>query len=384
MAMPESVVDWKWSCARDFLPFDLDSLAVESGALTRRRGVRGGEALVRALLLCGLPKTSLVRASAMAKEAGIAQLNSVALFKRLCAGESLLRELFEHTLKFAAGPAEQWGEYRVLAADATVLCGPGSKGTDQKLHVVYDLGRCLPVQVDVTDAKGGETLRRYDCLGCGDLVLGDRGYGHANGLACALKAGSRILVRFEFSNLRLLDDQGEKIWPEQAQAALGNSSCLEFCAYLPNWVGPLRVIGARNDKGKPVWLLTDLTPEELPADKARSLYGRRWQIELFFKRLKSILDLDALATRDGPSAKAWIWAKLLLASLAVLLAHERFSPWGRPFYERPAQPVGDVRAGADGAWQSFANSGPQAQTRQAQRKEKNEVQEGQAILPLEA
>jgi len=52
-----------------------------------------------------------------------------------------------------------------------------------------------------------------------------------------------------------------------------------------------------------VWLITDLSRDELPTDSARELYSQRWQIELYFKRLKSILDLDELPTRDGPSTR---------------------------------------------------------------------------------
>src|SRR5882724_7319360 len=101
MESRREVLDWKWSSARQFLPFDLDGLAADCGALERRRGVRGGEALVRALLLVGLPNASLERASIMARESGIAKLNTTAMFKRLCRCESLLQTLYEHTLRHA-------------------------------------------------------------------------------------------------------------------------------------------------------------------------------------------------------------------------------------------------------------------------------------------
>lgn len=328
MVQTSEVADWRWDQARRFLPFDLDTLALECGALTRRRGVQGGEALVRTLLLCGVPGASLKRASAFAKEAGIASLNATALFKRLARAEALLCTLFRHALSHTLDPAEWLGPYRLLAADATVLCGPGAQGTDQRLHTLYDLGTGQPLFVDLTGPRGGESLRRYaPHLGFGDLVLGDRGYGHGPGLLAALRAGARILVRFEFDSIRLESDFGEKVWSEQACAFLLKEGPVELCVCHPDWPGPLRAIGERNDKGEPVWLLTDLSPEELPKERAREIYMRRWQIELFFKRLKSLLDLDALPTRDGPTARPWIFAKLVLAALAVLLGHERFSPW---------------------------------------------------------
>src|SRR5438094_1907872 len=47
----------------------------------------------------------------------------------------------------------------------------------------------------------------------------------------------------------------------------------------------------------------------------RSLYRVRWQIELAFKRLKSILRLDRLPAKSPGLAQAWIAAHLLIALL---------------------------------------------------------------------
>jgi hypothetical protein len=93
-------------------------------------------------------------------------------------------------------------------------------------------------------------------------------------------------------------------------------------------------VGSRNDEGTPVRLVTDLSEDEL-----RQLYRRRWQVELFIQRMKSLANLGDLPTRDGPTARSWIRTKLLLALLATLMAHESFSPWGYPEAQGPAQPV---------------------------------------------
>jgi len=316
-----------WHTAKDFLPLDLDSFAVESGALTRRRGVRNGERLVRALGLCAAPKATYGSAAALARELGIADLSGPALFKRMVDAEKLMKGLFEHALAHASDRVESWHGYRMLAVDATTLCGPGAKATDQRLHVVYDLGRGLPISVELTDIAGGETFVRHSSFKTGDLVLADAGYGHSKGLMSALHSGAHILVRFNFESLRLFGEDETKIWAEQADGCLPEEGPIEFCAYLENWPAPLRVIGGRNLEGKAVWLLTDLPAEELACEQARSLYSRRWQIELFFKRLKSLVDIDELPTGKGPSARPWIWTKLLIATLAVLIADERFSPW---------------------------------------------------------
>ncbi len=62
-------------------------------------------------------------------------------------------------------------------------------------------------------------------------------------------------------------------------------------------------------------LLTSLPEDEYSAEQVADCYRLRWQIELAFKRLKSLLHLDALRAKEPELAKAWIFANLLAAFL---------------------------------------------------------------------
>ena len=77
-----------------------------------------------------------------------------------------------------------------------------------------------------------------------------------------------------------------------------------------------------------VW--TDVPTSVLDAAAVLSWYRCRWQIELMFKRMKSILGLGELPKRREDSCRAWLHGKLLVALLLehLLDAAERFSPWG--------------------------------------------------------
>jgi hypothetical protein len=382
MGTSAGLLDWEWSSAREFLPFDLDGLAVECGALERRRGVSGGEALVRSLLLVGLPNSSLERASVMAREAGLAQLNSTALFKRLCGSEKLLEALYRHTLNHAVDIGGRWGEFRLLAVDATILCGPGAKGINQKLHTVYDLSKGLPLSVELTGPEGGEALWRHHSFGFGDLVLGDSGYGYNRSFHFALKSGARILIRFNFETVKLYDEEGDRIWAAAANSKVPGSGTVELRVEMADWPAPLRAVGARNPKGEPVWLLTDLSHDELPTSQVRELYRKRWQVELYFKRLKSLLDLGDLPTRDGPTARSWIWTKLILSSLAVLISHERFSPWDCPNEEPRALEA--LRLRRLGTPAGTLSAEPDQRSWTAQRQAKTSRPNPEATYALEA
>lgn len=103
------------------------------------------------------------------------------------------------------------------------------------------------------------------------------------------------------------------------------------------WI-PVRVIASRTRTGEVIWILTTLSSAALPALAVLGLYRLRWQIELFFKRMKSLLHLDTLPSREGPTAKSWMLARLIAAALAQRLVQPSgpLSPWG---YELRAEPA---------------------------------------------
>ncbi len=71
-------------------------------------------------------------------------------------------------------------------------------------------------------------------------------------------------------------------------------------------------------------------------------YRLRWQIELIFKRLKSIAQLGHLPKRDDRSSRAWLYGKLFVALLSQRLATvgKAISPWGYLLPQTPhSQPL---------------------------------------------
>src|SRR3989442_14292377 len=95
------------------------------------------------------------------------------------------------------------------------------------------------------------------------------------------------------------------------------------------WFRP-RAIGAGTRAGEVIWILTTFDASQLPAIAVMGLYRLRWQIELLFKRLKSLLHLDTLPSREGPTAKSSMLARLIAAGLAQRLVQPSgpLSPWG--------------------------------------------------------
>ncbi|MDR0378809.1 MAG: transposase, partial [Candidatus Accumulibacter sp.] len=73
-------------------------------------------------------------------------------------------------------------------------------------------------------------------------------------------------------------------------------------------------------------LITSL-PDEIGADQVLSAYRYRWQVELYFKRLKSLLGMGEVPKKRAECMEAWLNGKMLLAVLfEVLLSKLDFSP----------------------------------------------------------
>jgi Transposase DDE domain len=60
---------------------------------------------------------------------------------------------------------------------------------------------------------------------------------------------------------------------------------------------------------------TSLPAEDYPAVEVLAAYRLRWQIELAFKRLKSLLHIDKLPARTDLGARSWLYPHLILALL---------------------------------------------------------------------
>ncbi len=362
-AHAEELDDWEHVCQH--LPSGWQEQAHRLGALRRVRGFPDAAILLRTLLVHLAGGCSLQEAVTNAKLAGWCDVSAVALFKRLGAAERWLRWMADQLWQRQPTPALPQG-YRARAVDATTVSMPGSVGTDWRLHFSINLETLQCDFFEVTDAQGGETLQRIP-VAPGDLVLGDRAYATPPGIAHVASAGGHVLARVNHKALPLFDFRGKpfrlterlrtlavgqcRAWPAQvghdAAAYRGRlvavkrsrwSACLERRA--------LRRRAAKKQRRLSrtalflagyfyVW--TDVPAEVLEATAVLHWYRCRWQIELCFKRMKSILGLGELPKKKPDSCRAWLHGKLLVALLLERLLDEaeHFSPWG---YELDAAP----------------------------------------------
>ena len=81
---------------------------------------------------------------------------------------------------------------------------------------------------------------------------------------------------------------------------------------------------------KYITIFTTLSEDEYSTKEILDWYRVRWQIELAFKRLKSIAGLGHLPKYDPQSSRAWLYGKLLIGLLAekIIRYSKTISPWG--------------------------------------------------------
>lgn len=366
----EQMLDNEWPYLLSLLPPDLDESAFEKGALLRKRAIESASDLLRIAMSYGFCGQSLRDTAAWAAEAKIAELSDVAVLKRLknCAdwlGYLVARVLAER----AAFHAEGMGKLRLRITDASVVCRPGSRGTDFRVHLGFDLGLLQIDRIDLTDNKGGETLTRLP-IEEGDVILCDRVYATRNGIHAAVSAKGHVIVRLNWQNLPLQDPEGQpfdilehlrKLGPTQAGDFAVATVQKDSIPSIPGRVVAIRkspqaaeasrrkLLQQAKKKGKTpdartlescdcIFLFTTLPAELLTARDALELYRFRWQIELSFKRMKTILQLDEMAAKDEQLCRTFLLAKLLGALLVEELCRtcDAFSPWG---YGRPAPDI---------------------------------------------
>ena len=350
---PEILDHWPEVSARFPAGFDLDATARAHGAFTRAREIKSAETLLRLALAYGGLGMSLREACAWAEAGEIASLSGPSLLDRLCKAApwlgDILAALIAEQAKVSAG---RWAGYRLRALDGTSICQPGADRTTWRLHVGYDLATGQVDQLELTDLHGAENLQRLTYRP-GDIVLGDRYYARPRDLRPVIDAGADFIVRTGWNSLRLLQANGDPFDLFAALAAQAEQESevqVRIHEGLTGAPEPLilrlvvrrknpeqaeaeqkRLLKEAKKRGKQpdprsleaakyILLLTSLPAAVFPPADILALYRFRWQIELAFKRFKSLAGLDTLPAKKPELARAWIYARLIVAIIAEQIA----------------------------------------------------------------
>ena len=357
-----TLFDEEWGVLANLLPPNWRELAHESGAMQRSTGISDPGTLLQLLLMHASTGLSLRQTVARAREQGLASISDVALLKRLrSSGDwlaSLTRAMFRDS-RFGRNAPDVGTRRRIRVVDATNVQEPGATGTSWRVHYSMGLPDLACDHFEVTDVSGGETYKRFP-LKAGDIIMGDRGYAHRGGAAHVVTQGADFVVRPNHHGFPLLNGNGKKFNVVAELRKLKGYKAREWAvSYVYEGATyPARLCVIRKSKeaaarakqklqrergpkvgqlqpstfemAEYIAVLTSLPVTECSTTSVLELYRARWQVELAFKRLKSLLQLGHVPKSNSESARAWLEAKMLTVLLIErLLEGARFiSPWG--------------------------------------------------------
>jgi Transposase DDE domain len=340
---------------------DLSQSARAAGALLRCRGVADAEGLLRLILAWGPGKLSLRQAAAWAGVSGTGAMCDSAVLRRLRKAPDWLEALVQVVLTARAaalgvpdaatlGP-ELGPESRLIRlVDGSTFGVVGQDKPGWRLVAGFDLPSARLGRLALTDAATGEKL---ECLAVTprEVRIADRGFARPAGLRHAVAQGGDFLVRLGSRSLKLRDGNGAAVNLPAAVAQAGRVGVYDADVTILHsrngtkaWPGvPARLVicplpaeaaqaarrrcarAGQRESYTPsprteaaagsVMLITSLDRATASAETLLGLYRLRWQIELAFKRLKSLLGMRTVPTRCPALARTWLLAHLLLALL---------------------------------------------------------------------
>jgi hypothetical protein len=368
----EYAAEENWRVLVSWFPDRWRDQAVEAGAVARLRGFSSPETLLRTLLLHVARGFSLRETVVQAKLANLADVSEVALLKRLRSSEEWLRTLCVDLFRenCVALPWERVAsQFRIV--DGTIIGEPGKTGSQWRILYSLQLPTLACDFFELSPSEGpgtGESFRRLP-MRQGDLILGDAGYWSTAGIEFVHRHGANVLVRVNpqafvgfsltglrvglLSRVRTLSRPGEI--GEWAVVLHGQEARVvgRICAIRKSEQAIQqahrrleRKASRKQTKTKPEtleyakYVIVFTTQSTATAAEILEWYRLRWQIELVFKRFKTLAQLGHLPKHDQRSSRAWLYGKLFVALLTQKLIRvgRAISPWGYNL-PSPSQPL---------------------------------------------
>lgn len=365
----ENAVKEDWQVLASLFPDGWEQKAKETGAIEREIGIKVPETLLRLFLLHVGRGYSLRETSVRAKESGLAKISNVGLLKRLRRSEDWLHWLCTRLVaENGVLMPKPTGPGAVRIVDGTIIKEPGKTGSQWR--ILYSLRlpdlRCDFFDLTATVGSGtGESFTRIP-VAPKDLILGDAAYSSAPSVQWVVDHGGGVLVRLNPKSLPLSEPAGggsfellahlQKLkvtgqvgeWPVMLS---GTTITGRLCAIRKSEEAIAqahrrveRRASKKQTKTDPVtweyakYVVVFTTELAVPAETILEWYRARWQIELSFKRLKSLAQMGHLPKYDAQSSRAWLYGKLFVALLTEKLVRigRELSPWGYVLQGRTA------------------------------------------------
>ena len=342
------------------MPKSYEELCYQEKAIVRKRGIQSPADLIMLALFHLLNGCSLIEISTIASLTKLGNISDVAFMKRFenCSNwfMQIISELVCSGEVIYAKP--EWLEtYRVVAVDASDVKEKGRSGRIYRLHYALNLFNMESLQYKITTQKTGESLCNFT-VSAGDIMIADRAYSSYAGVEHCLNCGGDFILRLKKTCFKMRDAHSQEVKLLEELRVLEEGGVMDNHVIIRNSTGKdftLRVCAVRKtpegieqtqkklrrkeSKRKMIIsedtkefndyivLITSL-PDGISAQQIMDLYRLRWQVEIYFKRLKSIMDFGELPKRRHESVMAWLNGKMMVALLIENIVNKAVFPPG--------------------------------------------------------
>jgi IS4 transposase len=212
-------------------------------------------------------------------------------------------------------------------------------------------------EMALTTTETGEKVSNFKNFGEKDMVIGDRAYCSKQGIEYLLGRGSDFLFRFGTKRFHVYNENGKAVnilgyFKGLTPGGSGEKTLyyeyegeykpLRFCVMRKTkeaeekGLEAMRKTQMRKQRNKELskaqmaynrYVIVVTSIRDGTCELILELYRQRWQIELVFKRLKSLFKYHEIPVHVEQSAPAWFYGKLLLVALCETWVNKgRFSP----------------------------------------------------------
>jgi len=224
---------------------------------------------------------------------------------------------------------------------------PGVSKASCKIHLAFNLTSQTLSHTSMTEGKCSDQSTKTDHLNItepGDLIIRDLGYFEVSDLQRLNEENRFYLSRLPL-RMRVFHDEEENrlnLWQwVSSQRSFSFDRSLKLGTEklisrvvgirLPKWKWKARLEERKQEKGRALskeekaqakWNLyvTNLDKTQASIEVIQSLYELRWQIEIFFKALKSGLKLGPVRRASCKRVvSAYIWSRLTLAAILLIV-----------------------------------------------------------------
>lgn len=335
------------------------------GIIQRKRMIKNPADLMLLCLFHLINGTTLIEISEVARLLKIGEFSDVAFMKKFEKCTEWFNWISEHLIKAAVSDFQKPSfleNYRVAAVDVSDVVEKGRSGQLYRLHYSIDIFNMNSIQHKITKRDVGETLLNFE-LHKGDLIIGDRIYGTINGIKHCIKCESDYILRLRTNCFKLYDENKKEVDILSNLSNLDYEESTDFSVFIKDYNKvfiPVRICVKKKSKeacenalkklkrraskqqhalnnitikfNEYIVLITSLS-KAIATEDVLETYRYRWQVECYFKRLKSIMDFGDLPKKREGSSLAWLNGKIMVAlMIEIFISKGFFSPNNVPYF----------------------------------------------------